>query len=198
MTANGGCFVHADTLPCGCASVPGVLNSPLEALIAVAAPECPHHRSGDTILVLAHRVLVTGSRYWTDEQLIYADLEYQLSYAHTIRAVLVVVHGNNPKGADAAAARWAQWAKPRGVVEEPVDADWTRDCAVECRHAPRRRADGSTYCPAAGNLRNQAMVDRNATLCLAYPLGGTGTADCMRRAKRAGILVYNRAESPLV
>lgn len=193
-----GCFVPSDTLPCGCASVAGVLKSPLEAIIAVASPECPHHRSGDTISVLSHRVIVTGSRYWTNEHLVYADLEYQLSYANAIRAVLVVVHGNNPKGADAAAARWAQWAKPRGVVEEPVDADWERGCDTECRHAPRRRADGSTYCPAAGNLRNQVMVDRGATLCLAYPLGGTGTQDCMRRAARAGIPVYTRAEVPLV
>lgn len=140
-----------------------------------------------------HRVIITGSRNWSDESLIFADLEYQLSYANAIKATLVVVHGNNPKGADAIAARWAQWAKPRGVVEEPVDADWDRDCDTECHHRPRTRADGTPYCPVAGVLRNQVMVDRDATLCLAYPLGGTGTRDCMTRARAAGIPVYNRS-----
>lgn len=140
-----------------------------------------------------YRVLITGSRDWTNDALIYADLEHQLAFAHSVGAVLVVVHGNNLRGADAAAARWARWAKPRGVVEEPVDADWERDCDTECRHAPRRRADGSTFCPAAGVLRNQVMVDRGAAVCLAYPLRGPGTRDCMSRAENAGIPTFDRS-----
>ena len=140
-----------------------------------------------------YRVLITGARKWTNDALIIADLEHQLEFAHSVGAVLVVVHGNNLRGADAAAARWARWAKPRGVVEEPVDADWGRDCDTECRHAPRRRADGSTFCPAAGVLRNQVMVDRGAAVCLAYPLRGPGTRDCMSRAENAGIPTFDRS-----
>lgn len=56
------------------------------------------------------------------------------------------------------------------------------------------RADWDTHGRAAGPIRNQAMVDSGADLCLAFPSsrrvrGRTGTGDCMRRAKEAGIPV---------
>lgn len=42
--------------------------------------------------------------------------------------------------------------------------------------------------PGAGPLRNQAMVDYGADLCIAGP-GGPGTQDCTNRARLAGIPV---------
>lgn len=187
-------IVESQSLTCGCRAVFGVLASPLEVLVYPASETCPYkHAHGHTIPVQSHRVIVTGSRKWADDSLVYADLEYQLTYAHSVGAILVVRHGANPRGADAAAARWCAWAKPRGVVEDPVPADWTRDCTTLCTHKPRVRKDGTTFCPAAGNLRNQIMVDKGAELCLAYPLDGTGTQDCMKRADAAGIPTYDRA-----
>lgn len=180
-------------MPCGCMCVVGYRGDPLAATVTGRYPTCTRHLSGDTLPVQVHRVIVTGSRKWADDNLVYADLEYQLTYAQSIGAVLVVRHGKNPRGADAAAAAWAKWARPRGVVEDPVPADWGRDCTALCTHRPRTRADGSTYCPAAGNLRNQNMVDKGADICLAYPLDGTGTQDCMKRAAAAGIPTYDRA-----
>jgi hypothetical protein len=41
---------------------------------------------------------------------------------------------------------------------------------------------------AAGPIRNQEMVDVGADLLIASP-GGVGTADCVARARRAGIPV---------
>lgn len=186
-------IVRPEIIPCGCALVYGVLHNPLEALVGIASDTCPHHRSGDTLPVQTHSVIVTGSRKWTDTALIYADLEHQLAYAQSVRSVLVVCHGKNPKGADAIAAQWCKERRGHGVVEDPVPADWTRDCDTLCSHKPRVRADGTRWCPAAGVLRNQVMVDKGAALCLAYPLDGTGTQDCMKRADAAGIPVCNRA-----
>lgn len=181
------------SLACGCISIAGYNGDIRCATITGAHPVCDTHRSGDTIPVRTHRVIVTGSRKWAHPHLIESDLENQLTYAHSIGAVLVVVHGKNPKGADAIAAAWCSRNLLRGAVEEPVPADWDRDCDAHCRHAPRTR-NGEPYCPVAGVLRNQVMVDRGATLCLAYPSNdGTGTQDCMRRADSAKIPVYDRA-----
>lgn len=186
-------IAESQPMSCGCGAVYGVLASPLEVLVFPSSEACPHrHRNGDTIPVQTHRVIVTGSRKWADHALIVADLEYQLAYAQSVRAVLVVVHGANPRGADAAASAWAKAAAHRGVVEEDVPADWERDCDAHCRHKPRTR-DGRNWCPVAGVLRNQILVDRGAALCLAYPLDGTGTQDCMRRADKAHIPVFDRS-----
>jgi hypothetical protein len=91
------------------------------------------------------RILITGSRNWDDEQAVASAL---------ITAVLdeaprdvVIVSGACPTGADAMAERCAaQWGWP---VERHL-ADWTL-------HGKR-----------AGYLRNQAMVDAGADLCLAF------------------------------
>lgn len=50
-------------------------------------------------------------------------------------------------------------------------------------------ADWNTYHKAAGPIRNQQMLDEGKPdLVVAFP-GGTGTADMVRRAKKAGIEV---------
>ncbi|MCA1706650.1 MAG: DUF2493 domain-containing protein [Actinobacteria bacterium] len=91
---------------------------------------------------MTRRVLVTGSRTWTD--------------ATTIRQALaeiwgdgtaVLVSGACPKGADRLAEQlWEQWG---GQVE---------------RHA----ADWSRHGRAAGFRRNAAMVAAGADICLAF------------------------------
>lgn len=45
--------------------------------------------------------------------------------------------------------------------------------------------------------RNQEMVDLGADICVVYP-GGNGTADCSRRAHKAGIkrIIIERAPAP--
>ncbi|MFE3052289.1 SLOG family protein [Nocardia sp. NPDC059239] len=147
------------------------------------------------------RLLVTGSRNWNDWHAVdhaFTGVLVQLPAGST----LVVVHGNcpdgrprRPPGLDAIADRWARSPiiaarhPEYTIIAEPHPADWERDCDSDCRHQPRRK-NGRLYCPMAGNLRNQDMVDLGADGCLGFPLPGSrGTRDCMRRARAAGIRV---------
>lgn len=134
------------------------------------------------------RILVTGSRK-------FADHEVALTALSAVRwefgPDFVVVHG----GADGADRLLAEMAEARGIETEAHAADWPGPCRDTCRPGHRRkRRDGSTYCPAAGDYRNQAMVDLGADLMLAFLVTPSvspckGTRDCARRAKAAGIPV---------
>jgi hypothetical protein len=103
---------------------------------------------------------------------------------------LLVVHGDCPTGADRIARQWVEEMQHRGfegVDQEPHPADWGRDCDEHCYHKPRTK-NGEPYCPVAGHLRNQEMVDATAYACLAFPLPDSrGTKDCITRAKKADI-----------
>lgn len=132
------------------------------------------------------RILITGSREFTSVHLMRTALR---AVRDEYGMAATVVHGN-ARGADRLAASIAQaW----GMPTEAHEADWAAPCRAECSHGSRRRRrDGSTYCPAAGDYRNQGMVDAGAGRCLAFlvaDLPCKGTRDCMRRAERAGIPV---------
>lgn len=114
------------------------------------------------------RVLVTGSRNWTNEAAVYSALTELIRTSNRI----TVVHGACPTGADAIAHHWA--TSVPGATAEPHPAEWDR------------------HGKAAGPIRNQQMVDLGADVCLAFLLGESrGTRDCMRRAEAAGIPVQN-------
>jgi len=132
----------------------------------------------------AFRILVTGSRRFDDAQAVREALAAAIA---GIDGPVTVVHGG-ATGADELAAVLAPTFGPH-VTCERWPADWPGPCRAECRPGHRRaRRDGSTYCPAAGNYRNQAMVDAGAQLALAFPIGESpGTRDCVRRAAKAGI-----------
>ena len=85
------------------------------------------------------------------------------------RALTCGVHPDRLLGADWQAHRWAESTR---VGTDPHPADWKKLGA------------------AAGPVRNQAMVDAGARLCIAFPLEtSAGTWDCARRARKAGIEV---------
>lgn len=112
----------------------------------------------------ARRILITGSRHWTDRAAIQAAIERELA---GYDGEVVIVHGDAP-GADRLAG---EVALALGCWAEVHPADWTTG----------RRA---------GPVRNQRMVDRGADVCLAFPASDSrGTWDCVRRAKKAGIRV---------
>jgi hypothetical protein len=78
---------------------------------------------------------------------------------------------------------------------ERYPADWQAECRPQCKpnHRRVRRGETADYCPAVGPYRNQDMVDTGADGWLVFPREGnpsSGTEDCARRAKRAGIVVY--------
>ena len=129
-------------------------------------------------------VIVTGSRDWTDTRaLIDALREAELRLlgrgapfdARLIARVLL--HGACPTGADEIARRWATAAD---WIVVPFPAQWEA-------YSPRS---------AAGPARNRLMV-RTAlglgecgyqVMGVAAPLGAsTGTRDCMRAMRFAGI-----------
>lgn len=134
------------------------------------------------------RLLVTGSRFYTDRNKLMGAL---MDARSDLRGVggptdgITLVHGAAPGLDSLAAWVWHSW----GLTTEAHPADWDRACDALCTHQPRFR-DGVPYCPAAGYIRNQEMVDLGADLCLAFPLGESrGTRDCMRRTEKAGIEV---------
>lgn len=133
-------------------------------------------------------VLVTGARDWADYTMLSAALWDQYQFAYALGMRLKVIHGNCPDGADAMADHWAKEMSPYGVIVKPVDADWERPCDDTCYHKPRYRRDGTRYCPLAGHIRNQQMVDMRPRVCLAFLTPASrGTRDCARRAEKASV-----------
>lgn len=123
------------------------------------------------------RILITGSREWTDWNALNNVLSEYLNESD-----LVIVHGDCPTGADWMAKRWCKF---KGVLEEPHPANWKQ------------------FGKQAGPIRNQEMVDLDADKCVAFPLPQSrGTFDCMNKARRAGIPVRvvepgeRRADTP--
>ncbi len=106
-----------------------------------------------------------GGRAYHDEDAVFGALDN----LHTLHArpITRVIHGG-ATGADALGARWAAL---HGVEVQEFRAEWA--------------SDG----PSAGPRRNQRMLDvARPDLVVAFP-GGSGTADMVKRARRAGVIV---------
>ena len=121
------------------------------------------------------RILVTGSRDYGWWNTVNEALLEVCADATDIE----IMHGACPTGADMHAHRFAEY---QGVRELPVPANW------------------DTHGKKAGPLRNQRMVNAGADICLVFAKACSkpehrdqpehmshGTADCMRRAEKAGI-----------
>lgn len=125
------------------------------------------------------RILITGSRDWTDRQRAADGLLYALGEVYTRPeltekyfdwSAITIVHGA-ARGLDYLGAGLAeQW----GMRTEPHRADWAR------------------YGRSAGYIRNAEMVSTGADICMGFPLGASpGTRGCMALAVHAGIRVIN-------
>lgn len=139
------------------------------------------------------RILVTGSRDWTDRELLERSLDdlVEMLVHQALRndtgftlSKLVIVHGacpcracsrcpcNCPResmtiGADAMAD---QWATKNAYAVERHPADWDR------------------LGKRAGPVRNYGMVELGAHALAGFPLSWpSGTEDCYTKAIRAGI-----------
>lgn len=108
------------------------------------------------------RILITGSRDWTDVHTILDALLTEVD-----GGPVTIVHGACPTGADSTADRLG---KVYGVTVERHPADW------------------KTHGKRAGFVRNAEMVALGADVCLAFikngSKGATMTADL---AEKAGI-----------
>jgi len=109
-------------------------------------------------------VIVCGGRNYTDRDHISNTL---LSLDKKEGPFDCIIHGC-ATGADREGMIWAQ---TMGILHAPFQADWRAHRKI------------------AGLLRNQRMIDEGRPdLVIAFP-GGNGTADMVKRAKRAGLKV---------
>jgi hypothetical protein len=120
----------------------------------------------------AYRVLVTGSRDWDDEGVIYGALDEVLLRCMYVGRAMHLIHGG-AAGADSIAHNWAREAKVDRVVYE---AQWR---------------EHGVYNPQAGLARNRLMVEAGADLCLAFIRNGSrGATHCANLAEEAGIKTW--------
>lgn len=115
------------------------------------------------------KVLICGGRDYADSERVSAVMDEIHGQGEGSRVTLVIEGG--ARGADTLGKLWAF---ERGVPCTEVKADWAR------------------FGRAAGPLRNQAMLDMQPDLVVAFHPNlaeSKGTADTVRRAKAMGIRV---------
>jgi hypothetical protein len=170
-------------------------------------PDQKGHLPGVRLQVQEVRILVTGGRNFVDKGMVYAELDalHEYTFSSTDEEGMWVIQGGAP-GADSLALAWTRDRKSGFGYPGPDDrvheltfrARWQEPCRMTCKPGHRKtRADGSSYCPAAGVYRNQEMLDSGVDLVLAFP-GGVGTHDMITRAEAAGVEVvraYDRLPS---
>jgi hypothetical protein len=110
------------------------------------------------------RVLVCGGRNFNDYVTIYDEMDD----IHEDRGPITHVIVGGAPGAD----YWSEaWAYHRGIPFTVFKADWAK------------------HGKAAGPIRNQQMIDQGKPDIVVAFKGGRGTADMIRRAEAAGLLV---------
>lgn len=109
------------------------------------------------------RVLVTGSRTWTDAEHVETVLAYLFNYSAALGEPFTLVHGDCPNGLDAIAKRIAD---RQGWNVEPHPA----------RNHPTQ--DFGPW-PGAGPRRNAYVVSLGADRCCAW-IGMCGSNRCSR------------------
>lgn len=133
------------------------------------------------------RVLVTGSRDWTDRDMVRQALDSALALLQvpvTVQDTVTLVHGD-ARGLDTLAAAEAG---SRGWKIECYPAEW----GVHTDACPARH-HGEKTCKMAGHRRNHQMIALGADLVVSFPLGeeksgqSRGTWGCTRAAMTAGL-----------
>jgi hypothetical protein len=122
------------------------------------------------------RILVCGGRDfddWTLLNVTLSEFQTQFNKQPGYNPTNTVIIEGGAIGADFLARCWA---KSWGLNFEEYKADWKK------------------HGNAAGPIRNQQMLDTGIDLVIAFP-GGVGTADMIRRAKKAGVKVIEISEA---
>jgi hypothetical protein len=130
-----------------------------------------------------YRVLITGSREFSDRSIIAAALTKV--YKENGKQPFILCHGD-ARGADRISGSVAR-KYPKAMTEERHPANW------------RPNGPGSEVDNGAGNRRNKAMVALGADVCLAFlkrDAKNIGTRHCMRVAREAGIPVIEHWQEP--
>lgn len=136
--------------------------------------------------MMGRRILVTGSRYGTDFELVERSLlDAAAQLSDLVPGPITLTHGG------------CFWRQPNGEIDPTISVDqiahqigehmgWILDPHPVSRAEYRRKGKQAFY------DRNQAMVDLRPDICVALP-GGGGTADCVRRALAAGVPLLRAA-----
>jgi hypothetical protein len=111
------------------------------------------------------RILITGSRTWTQRKPIHEALTVEAIQARSSRDQLVVIHGG-ANGADsvAEAAVRRLWQAGWPITSDVYHAQW------------------KLYGKRAGSMRNELMVAQKPDLCLAF-IHPCAEAGCRRKPK---------------
>jgi hypothetical protein len=128
------------------------------------------------------RLLITGSRTWTDQQAIKDALRPWWFGGSTI-----LVHGACLRGADAIADRI--WAGAGGSTD-PHPAAWEH-CVAQCPEGHRKHSRHGEYCPTAGHRRNAEMIKLGVDQAIAFLATGSSPGT------RGMIGLINKARIPL-
>ena len=126
------------------------------------------------------RILVTGSRKWTDEAMVFGVLGAICSRVPA-REDVVIIDGA-AQGADKAASKYG--SEPNGIHHERYPADW------------------ETHGKAAGHIRNKQMLDTGVDLVVAFKqefnwgFSHGGTENCVHQARAMGIPCIVVCEAP--
>lgn len=116
------------------------------------------------------RALICGGRNYDDYQRVHAVL----TKLHFEAGIDCIIEG----GALGADRLGRQWANNAGVPVETYEADWDHQGSF------------------AGPARNARMLaEGRPNLVIAFP-GGRGTADMVRKARRAGVKVVEISHGP--
>lgn len=119
------------------------------------------------------RLIIAGSRDWTDYALLCKRLELFVS---TYGMPSVVISGG-AKGADALGEKWAA---AKGVKLHRVIANWQR------------------YDKAAGHVRNGEMAAVADACALFWDGSSPGSADMRRWARQTGLILFETRRSPSI
>ena len=127
------------------------------------------------------RILMTGSRDWTDRDAVVRALS---DATKNLTLPITLVHGA-ARGADSlAAAQWLKWHQ-----------QWPAEYAAPEGHPAAWREHGKR----AGHLRNAHMVSLGADILVTFALPtSVGTFDCADKARAAGIPVVDCGVSTLI
>jgi hypothetical protein len=156
-------------------------------------------------------LLGTGSRYapqWLKQE-VHSRLTVLCEATQRVYGIekFTVLEGG-ASGIDSEFKQWALTVQGLNVDRIRMCADWGADCdPAQCAPGHRRtRPNGSTYCPAQGVYRNQRMVDYAAeqqraglwvhVVAFFENPKSTGTLDCVRRARAAGLPVLEYGNAP--
>lgn len=140
------------------------------------------------------RIIVTGSRLWWDQKLLFDTLDdVTVDFGQ-----VTLVHGMcDPRELDENGdARMVPWADALSLKDrsELLGADWWADA-----HA-RRRSWSVVQMPArwtagkqGGPRRNREMVNMGADLVVGFPIGDSlGTRHCLKLALEAHIPILTK------